>query len=514
MPSLGESLRSGDNNLHDNKLTKGQAQKIISAKIVELYNNYEGVKREIGDQRNFKLGANDTSVTFTNGSVISAETASDTSRGLRCNILIVDEFRMVKEDVLKKVLQPMLNVNRRPAFMMLSKYSDYPTEENKEIYMSSAWYKSHWSWKFFQDFLKGMLKRNDQFVVDFPYQLSVRHSLLPKKRVTQLRSADTFDQNGFDMEYEAIFVGENDKSYFKLDAINKIRTVSKTFIPPTDEEFVENNNRAHPKKLSNIPRIDKKSEIRIVALDIALMGGNPNVKNDTSAFTCMRLVQDGETYRRDVLYLESIQGNIVTNDLAVRLKQLYNDFEADYVVMDANGNGLGVFDACCRVLYDKKRDVEYPAWASVNDDVANDRTKSRGIKIIYSVKANSEFNHGIAVSLKTCIETGKLRLPMNDIVKREELVNEGGYASLPPAERTRKLYTYLQASALATELVNLEYQIRSGFVRIHEVGTATKDRYSSIAYCNYYANELERQLKQDEKTNYLDYLMIGGQLGI
>ena len=57
------------------------------------------------------------------------------------------------------------------------------------------------------------------------------------------------------------------------------------------------------------------------------------------------------------------------------------------------------------------------------------------------------------------------------------------------------------------ELVNLEYTVRSGYIKIYEVGTTTKDRYSSIAYCNYYANELEKDLKEENQDNF-EYFMI------
>lgn len=490
--------------------TKGQAKKIISEKIWQLYHSYPAIQYEIGDIKNIKISQNITEVQFPNGSKISAETSSDNSRGLRCNILIVDEFRLVTKDVIDKILKPMLNVNRQPAFLKKEEYSHLDSEENKEIYISSAWFKSHWIWDYFKTFVKGMLQGKSYFVAVFPYQLSVFHKLLSKERVENDRTADDFDQTGFDMEYEAIFVGENDNAYFKLNPLNKIRTVNKTFIPPTATEFIENKLKSNPKNLSNIKRIDKKTEIRIVSLDIALMGGNKNVKNDTSAFTCMRLIQDGESYRRDVLYLESIQRSIVTEDLAVRLKQLYYDFEADYVVMDCNGNGLGVFDACSRILYDKERDIEYPAWACINDEEANERTKSGGMKIVYSVKATAAFNHEIAVSLKSVIESGKLRLPMNDIEKREQLVSDGGFLVKTLEEQQKELYSYQQASALVNELVNLEYMVRAGLVKIYEVGTTTKDRYSSLAYCNYYANELEKSLKDSySDDDMLAYLMMG-----
>lgn len=490
--------------------TRSQAGKIITEKIVQLYNDHPMVRFEIGNRKNnIKESANDTHVEFPNGSKIAAVVSNDNARGLRCNILIVDEFRLLKKDFVEKVLQPMLNVVRRPPFMDRPEYKNYPKEDNKEIYISSAWFKSHWIWDSFNTYLKEMAKGNPEyFVVDLPYQLSLHHGILQENRIDNIKAKDDFDKTGFDMEYEAIFVGENDKAYFKLDPLNKIRTVNKTFRPPTNQEFVENKLRAKPKTLSNFKRIDRTNEIRIVALDIALMGGNKLVRNDTSAFTLMRLIRDGDEYKRQVVYLESIRDSIATADLAIRLKELYYDFEADYVVMDANGNGLGVFDACATVLTDKERDVEYPAWSCINDDETNDRTKTKGIKCVYTVKASAAFNHEIAVSLKTVIENGKLRLPINDIQKREELQADPKYRKLPPEEQVRILYPYVQTTALVNELVNLEYVVRSGMIKIYEVGTTTKDRYSSIAYCNYYANELEKDLKE-QSGDFLDYFRIG-----
>lgn len=491
--------------------TKGQAANIIKQKIMKFYNDSEAVRFEIGDIRNINTSMNDPKVVFKNGSKIMATVSGDGARGLRCNILIVDEFRLVDKEVLEKILKPMLNVYRQPPYMFLPQYQNLPREENKEIYISSAWYKTHWIWNEVKNYVNKMLHDNDNyFIAILPYQLSIFHGLLSKEKVIETKTNDNFDKTGFDMEYEAIFIGENDKAYFKLDKLNKIRTVSKTFIPPTDLEYVENQTLVHPKKLGNMPRTKDVEEIRLIALDIALMGGNKNVKNDTSAFTLMRLFRDGEGYRREVVYLESIHDSITSQNLAIRLKQLYYDFEADYVVMDANGNGIGVFDACASVLHDNVRDIDYPAWSSMNDDATNERTKTKGLPIVYTVKASASFNHEIATSLNSVIENGKLRLPMNHIEKREELVTSGGFVSKTPEEQQRELYTFQQSTALVNELINLEYDIRDGGkIRIKEVGSTTKDRYSSIAYCNYYANELERQLKDEEdKNHFLDFLFV------
>lgn len=466
--------------------TKGQARLIITEKIFALMNNSKNVEREI---KEFKTSANETYVVFWNGSKITSVTSSDSSRGYRANILIVDEFRLVEKETLDQILKPFLNVNRTPPYLSNPKYK-HLSEENKEIYISSAWYKNHWIWESFKSYLNGMINGKDYFVAVLPWQLSVYHNLLSKKRVEQQRQEDDFDQMSWDMEYEALFVGENENAYFKLDDIQQCRTLPKAFYPPTDREFVENKDKR--KKLTNMPK--QHGEIRIISMDIALMGSNKAVKNDTTAFTLMRLLPQGEEYRRDVVYMESLQGQ--HSELqAVRLKQLYYDFEGDYVAMDTNGNGIAVFDNVAKILYDRERDVEYPAWTVINDEYMDDRKMDKNaIPIIYSIKANSEINHKVAVGLRTAFEKKKIRLLINDIEAREDLIEKKGYLRKSTEEQVNLLKPFVQSTALQNELVNLVYKVRSGYIKIEEVGTTTKDRYSSIGYGNYVATLLEQDI--------------------
>lgn len=499
---------------------KNQARLIISEKISDLYNKYPAVAEEIGDRKeNIRDSINNAEVKFKNGSKISATASSDNSRGLRGNILIADEFRLIDKQIVDKVLKPILNVPRIPEFLSTPKYknSDYPLEDNIEIYISSAWYKSHWIWSQFQTYLFNMLKGKLNFVSAIPYQASIFHGILKQERVDNDRESDQFDENGFKMEYDALFVGENEKGYFKLKPLNDSRTITKVFIPPTSVEYIENKRSSKPKKLTNLPR--QSGEIRIVCLDIALLGGSKTVKNDTSAFTLLRMIPGKEgSYKRNVVYLENIQRSIESSSLAIRLKQLYYDFESDYAIIDANGNGLGVYDACAAPLYDEERDVEYEPWTSINDDELQLRFKNNnGKPVLYTYKGNAKLNSEIAVSLKNAFSTGKLRLPMNDIQKREDLVTNQRteFLSLSPEEQQRQLYAYQQASALVSELVALEYTIGDGGnIKIKEVGSATKDRYSSLAYANHRAQEIERELLEDtEERNLDDFFFVNNWRG-
>jgi len=478
--------------------TRGQARLIITEKIASLINNSKNLQREIKDYRS---SINECFVLFTNGSKIMAVTSNDNARGYRANILIVDEFRLLSKKTIETVLQPFLNVNRTPPYLNKPEYR-HLTEENKEIYISSAWYKSHWIWDSFKSYLGSMIRGKDYFVAALSYHLSVFHNLLSKKRVAQIKQAEDFDQISWNMEYEALFEGENENAYFKLDDIQQCRTLPKAFYPLTDREYVESKDKR--KKATNIPK--QLGELRLIGMDIALMGSNKNIKNDTTTFACVRLLPNGDGYRRDIVYIESMQG--VHSELqAIRLKQLFYDFEADFVAMDTNGNGISVFDHCTKILYDKDRDVEYPAWTVINDEMMDERKiDSNAIPVIYSIKANAEINHKIATGLRSAFEKRKIRLLINDIEAKEEMIEKRGYKKKSPEEQVRMLRPYVQTTALVNELVSLVYEVRNGYIKIKEVGNATKDRYSSIGYANYVANLLENDLlKTNANDDILNY---------
>ena len=88
---------------------------MVSQKIEkELRQRYPAINREILE---IKTGLNETIVKFRNGSNIMVCTASENSRGLRANLVIVDESRLVSETILDSVIKSFLNVMRIPPFL-------------------------------------------------------------------------------------------------------------------------------------------------------------------------------------------------------------------------------------------------------------------------------------------------------------------------------------------------------------------------------------------------------------
>ena len=468
--------------------TKGQAKLIITQKIKDFKMRYPMVDREILD---IKSTGNECIVYFRNGSSIEAVTSTDNSRGYRGNFLILDEFRMIKEDILKKVLKPFLNVNRQPPYLMNPEFM-YLQEENKEIYISSAWYKSHWSWLKFKSFLKSMTRsKNTSFACGLNYQLSLHHGILTQKKVDNEMNADDFDPIAWGMEMDCIFWGENSKSYFKLDDLQKNRILTKPFYPTDNRDFLQNKKKLKTKKNTRL-----NGEIRIVGVDTALMGG---LGNDNSVFTLIRLIPTSSGYERQVVYIEHMNGEHTTIQ-AIRLKQLFYDFEADWIAMDTQGNSMSLFDDLVKVLYDTERDIEYPAWTCINNEKMADRAlEYNAIPVIYSYKAanNTSLNHEIAMSLRNCFQKGKIKLLVNHIEGMDYLSEKPEFENASDEIRQLMLKPYIQTTSMVNEIINLEYTVGTGLIKVYEVGRNRKDRYSSLGYANHLADELEINLKNE-----------------
>lgn len=78
-------------------------------------------------------------------------------------------------------------------------------------------------------------------------------------------------------------------------------------------------------------------------------------------------VEIKQGYRREYPYIESNQIGDTTLQ-AIRIRQLYEDFEADYIVLDARNGGLQIAYSLQKVLYDDERGVEYAPLKVMNND--------------------------------------------------------------------------------------------------------------------------------------------------
>ncbi len=485
--------------------TKEQAKLLITQKIEKELMNYTGsmLKYELPRDK-IETGGNSAKVTFRNGSTIECVVSGEQSRGFRANILIIDEFRLVPKKIQDDILRPFLGVVYNPEFYNKPEYRNYPRLENKEIYMSSAWLKGHDSYFKFKGFISKMLEDGDEqyAVVDLPYTVARDEGFLTQARIDAIRNEEGMSEMSWQMEMEGIFFGESETAFYKLDEIEPCRQLKKAWIPPSDITFASEREKTIKKRSYYLPK--QVGEKRIIGVDLALMGSS---ENDASIFTLCRLIPEGDYYSRQVVHIESCEG-LHSEVQAIRLKQLFNDFEADTIVMDPAGNGLAVYDCMAKTQYDSDRDIEYPPFIAFNHDKMSQRSLGvNGLPCIYSIKVvQAEVNHQICMSLKDDFRQKKMKLLLNDIEAKNELLESGRFATKSPEDQATMLKSFVQTSALVNELVNLEYKFQGAFVKVYETGRNRKDRYSSLAYANYYARILDKELRKPDRSKDLPCL--------
>lgn len=460
---------------------KSQAREVIE-KIDDMRKNSPNLAREISE---LKTGTNDAKVDFHNGSWIKIVASNDNARSKRSNILIVDEFRMVDLNVINSVLRKFQTAPRQPKYLAKPEYA-HLQERNKELYLSSAWYKSHHSWDKFKAFFDAMIKGKSYFVCGIPYYISIKEGLLMEEQVRDEMSESNFDPISWSIEMECLFFGESEKAFFKFEDLQKNRKSGRAFYPKEVTDLINDKSILIPKK--------EKDEIRLVSADIATMSGN---QNDASAFFVARMIPTNKGYERQVVYSESIEGGH-TGVQAMRIRQLFYDFDCDYIVLDTQNAGIGVYDQLTETQFDSERGAEYEPLSCVNDDRLAERcVYSNAPKVVYSIRATPQMNSEIAVSFKDSLRRNKIKLLISETEAEEVLKKIKGYDKLPEDIKLKFRLPYMQTSLLINEMMNLEGEITdSGLVKLKEQGSGRKDRYSSLSYLNYVASELERKLKK------------------
>lgn len=484
--------------------TRGQSINVLEKIQTELLKVSPNLRNEI-DMDETKFSGQDAKVMFKNSSYIKVVTASDNARSNRANILIVDEFRMVKKDTIDTVFKKFLTSRRMPPYKELTeaeRKAEYAKEPNKSCFLSSAYFKDHWSYNKMLDTFKLMLDDNKtDFVCGLPYQLSIQEGLLfPEDVETDMLEAD-FNEIKWSMEMEAMWFGDEDGSFFDFNSISKNRRINYPMLPDKLSSLLGNSQKVKipPKQLG---------EKRILSADIALMSSKKHNNDATAVFINQMMPTKAGRYTNNIVYSDTFEG-LHTEDQALIIRKMYDEFQCDYIVLDCTGLGLGVYDALVRDMVDPDTGEIYPAISCYNNQEMAERCTVKGAdKVIWAIKGNPTINSECAVLLREGFKSGKIRLLVTEYDGESLLSDIKGYGSLSPSEKTKLQMPYVHTTLLIDELVNLQHDESGGRVRVFEKTGRRKDRYSSLSYNYYVATQLESKLGRHREASFGDNIFM------
>lgn len=150
-----------------------------------------------------------------------------------------------------------------------------------------------------------------------------------------------FSEIKFSMEMNALWFGSEDGAFFDFHTVSKNRKIAYPIVPDDISKILNNN--------SNIRIAPKQNgEIRILSADIALMSSKKNKNDSTAIFVNQLLPTKSERYSSNIIYTENSEG-LRTDDQALRIRVLFDEYDCDYIVLDTNGRLLPFYTVTYRL---------------------------------------------------------------------------------------------------------------------------------------------------------------------
>lgn len=490
--------------------TEKQAKLIVSEKIIDELCDWSPVLRKEIDS--YGVRSNDIFVKFRNGSKITVFVANENARGLRSNAIAREECRQIKKKVEDSVISPF-QTPRKPKYMLKDDYKNNPIlkEEPIDIYISSSWYDDgNWMWDISEQALDAMKKRKGGVMLAFDESITLKHDL---KTIDQLiKEKKKQDPATWQIEFLNLKVRDAVSSYFTYGMLINRQKLRQVFYPRDSIDF-----KIGKKNKFAIPKQD--NEIRIISNDIAFVAGK---QNDNSVYSCIRAIPESITYenennvvevkqgfRRQYPYIESNQIGDTTKQ-AVRIRQLYEDFGGDYIVIDARNGGGQIVYSLQKVLYDEEREVEYsPLLCMNNDDYAKVCQDPNAKACIYVINATQSLNSEIAIAFRKNLVENRIDFLVNYNIAKEDILNN--YKEYKEAIDLDKQVEFenpfLETQIMISECAELKYEKmpQTGLVKIYEQGSNKKDRYTSVSYGSYFIDQLELDLLSGNSDYDFDF---------
>ncbi len=256
-------------------------------------------------------------------------------------------------------------------------------------------------------------------------------------------------------------------------------------------------------KLKSDPRIrippKLPGEKRLLSADIALMAtsGRKKHKNDATAIHITQLLPTkAGRYSVNLVYTTANEG-MRTDDEVLLIRRLFDEFDCDYLVLDAKNMGISIYDGLSVDISDPDSGEIYPALSCCNDPAVAERCKVPGApKVVWAVQGSSSFNSKCAILLREAFRSGRIRLLENEYDGKESFSAISGFSALPEDERIELSMPYINTTLLINELINLRFELAGENVKLSERSGMRKDRYSSLSYNYYVANQLEKDLRK------------------
>ncbi len=415
------------------------------------------------EEQNFVCSTQKARIEWFNGSWIEAfPIGNDGSkiRGARLHVILIDETAYVPKFIIETVVKPMMIVKR--GYVVGKKQDDY--EGNKLLLTSTASYRFNHLYPLFVNYIKRMIEpgNTQYFAMTLPYTVGVACGLFDEEIVKQQR--DIMSDMEFEMEYLGRFPRLIENAWIKYDDIQECSDLDHIETSGYDEfEYV-------------------------MAIDVARVEGKDNTIIDV-----FKLHWYMDHCEADLVYTRSLNGKTFSEQ-AENVREILRKYQGVIRIMqDTMTIGQGLSDELAKDYYCIETEKWYPPLLDMNDPAAIERIEqTKGVPIIYGIRATPEINHRIGYAIKTYTEKRWLHMYPLRVEENRDLTLE---------ERT----LVHETEATRMEIMNMETRGMTGGWIQFGTKSRRKDRWSAMGMGLYGILQLveERTKKEPDMDVYI-----------
>ena len=459
---------------------KEQAAQILQEKVDDICQKIPAFQREIDWTRGeTKVGKDSCIYKFKNGSTIENLAATERSRGRRFHGGLIEECVGVDQKILQEVIIPTMNVSRR---CMDGNVREEEVLNQSQIFITTAGYKSTYSYEKLIQLLVRMTTRNDALVMGGTWRIPVIMGLQPKNFINDLKNDPTFNEASFGREYESKWTGTVEDAFFDGERFDRCRKL----LQPEYEVSGRSNKQAY----------------YVLAVDVGRRG--------CQSIICVFKVTpqpEGRSIKSLVNIYDMNEDHF--EEQAINIKKLYYKYRARRIVIDGNGLGHGLIDFMVKPQHLDNGDI-LPDFGIYNDDEGfykRFRTKECEYDAVYIIKANAPINteaHSIA---QTELNSGKVKFLIEERMAQEKLLGTKIGQGMTPEQRAEYLKPFTLTSILKEEMLNLREENEGVNIILKRANSRIgKDKFSAFEYGLYYIKQEEDSKRKKKRFSASDFM--------
>lgn len=392
---------------------------------------------------------------------------------------------MVDGQKLNEVVLPLMNVSRRAT---CGKVDPLEVLNKSQTYITTAGYKNTFAYqKLIQILIWQVISPEKAFVLGGSWRIPVMHGLLDKSFITDLKADGTFNEMSFGREYESTWTGSAEDSFFSADVFDKYRVIQYA----EDKYSLKNGKNTYYILSVDVGRLSDKTAVMVFKVI-------PNSQGVALKYLVNIYVMEDEHFEKQ----------------AIKIKNICEKFNAQKIIIDGNGMGVGLLDYMIKNNVDSETGLEYTSYGIdyQSDEEENHykkyETNDTKKRMIFIIKANAQINNDAHVNVLSQLSSGKIRLLIDHQIAKTKLLATKKGQSYSPEERAEYLKPYTYTSILKEEMTNLrEKKDSTGKVSLERVNRKiSKDRFSAFEYGLYYI-KLQEDKEKKVKINLSNFIL-------